>query len=134
MGIDSRLLASVFLGVLCQRLARRICNDCKTPYPVDEQTLAKYFTMDDNREIIFYKGKGCPACHHTGYTGAVVLHEVLTINQEQRNLLENGASLQQVVEKDGFRTFRYDGMKKVLRGLTTIEELERVTAPDGIYL
>ena len=87
----------------------------------------------EDREVFFYRPKGCSQCNHTGYSGRIAIHEVILVNDEMRGLMARGApviDIQQCARKTGFQTMRYDGLKKVLRGMTTLEEVERVTLID----
>ena len=91
----------------------------------------KYFQEDDLTEVPFYRGRGCPACRHTGYKGRVAFHELVLITEEVRSLISEGRSVQEIsraAAKVGYKPLRYDGLKKVLLGLTTIEEIEQNTS------
>ncbi len=89
-----------------------------------------YFNLDYKTKVKFYRGKGCPECGHTGYSGLLPIQELFMMNNEARALVAKGASMleiEQAAARAGFSSMRYDGLKKVIRGLTTIEEIERVT-------
>jgi len=129
IGVEPFLVAPSIIGVMSQRLVRRICFHCKTRYALSADEIERYFVNHDNRRVYFYKGKGCPECNYTGYSGRLAIHEILMVNEQIRKLINHGASnveIEEAARDNGFRTMRYDGMKKVLRGITTIEELERV--------
>ena len=133
IGVEPFLVAPSIIGVMAQRLVRRICPSCKESYKLKPEEIEKYFIWDGETEVSFYRGKGCQACNNIGYSGRVAIHEIFVINNEIRDLISRGASILEIKEsadKKGFDTMHYDGMKKVLMGLTTIEELERVTAAD----
>ena len=79
-------------------------------------------------EVTFYRGEGCPNCRQEGYRGRVAFHELVVVSEEMRSLISQNAGLQELKEsakKTGYRSLRYDGLLKVLLGLTTIEEIEK---------
>jgi type IV pilus assembly protein PilB len=130
MGVDPYLLAPTVLAVLSQRLARRICENCKESYSPSPDVLRKYFDDADLPEATFYRGRGCHVCNHTGYRGRVAFHELLVANRRLRTAISarvGQTELAAVAESVGYRPLRYDGLKKVLLGLTTIEEIEAQT-------
>jgi type IV pilus assembly protein PilB len=82
-------------------------------------------------DVTFYRGKGCPKCRNTGYKGRVAIHELVLITEEIRSLISEERSVQEITKaaaKVGYRPLRYDGLKKVLLGLTTINEIEANTS------
>jgi type IV pilus assembly protein PilB len=127
IGVEPYMVAPSVIGVLAQRLAARICENCKEAYIPPMEVLRRYFKDEGLTEVPFYRGKGCTACRNTGYKGRIAFHELVLVTEEIRSLITEGASVQAITEaatKVGFRPLRYDGLKKVLLGLTTIEELE----------
>ena len=95
--------------------------------------MERYFLGDPNREVFAYRGRGCNECNQSGYVGRVGVHEIFIMNDQVRSMVAKGASILEIEEeayRSGFKTMRYDGMKKVLRGITTIEEIERVSTPE----
>ena len=131
IGVEPFLVAPSIIGVMAQRLTRRICIYCKERYQLSEKEIEQYFIWDKATDVYFYKGKGCPECNNTGYFGRLAIQEVFIMSEEIRSLVAKGASILEIektAKKSGFKTMRYDGLKKVLRGLTTIDELERVAA------
>jgi len=131
IGVEAYMVAPSVIGVLAQRLAARICVDCKESYQPSREVLAKYFEDEGLTDVPFYRGRGCPACRGTGYKGRVALHELVVITEEIRTLITEGKSateIQRAAAKVGFKPLRYDGLKKVLLGLTTIEEIEQNTS------
>ncbi|MBF0329128.1 MAG: type II/IV secretion system protein [Nitrospirae bacterium] len=130
IGVEPFLVAPSIIGVMAQRLVRKICDNCKEPYNLSPEEVEDYFISDGKTEVVFYRGKGCEQCNGTGYSGRIPIHEIFIMNSEIRKLVSKGASILEIQErakKTGYTTLRYDGMKKVLRGLTTVEELDRVT-------
>jgi len=131
IGVEPYMVAPSIIGVLAQRLAARICENCKEPYYPTRDVLKKYFKEEGLTDVPFYRGRGCTACRNTGYKGRVAFHELVLITEEIRTLITNNASVQQITAaaaKVGFKPLRYDGLKKVLLGLTTIEEIEANTS------
>lgn len=129
IGVEPFLVAPSIIGVMAQRLTRRICIYCKERYQLSEKEIEQYFICDKATDVYFYKGKGCPECNNTGYLGRLAIQEVFIMSEEIRSLVAKGASILEIektAKKSGFKTMRYDGLKKVLRGLITIDELERV--------
>jgi type IV pilus assembly protein PilB len=87
----------------------------------------RLFEWDGHTDVPFYRGKGCEDCQHTGFLGRLAIHEVFILNDEMRSLIARNASILDIQEcavRYGFRTMHYDGIKKVVRGLTTLEEVE----------
>lgn len=102
-----------------------------------EATVERLFGDIGNRTVTMWHGRGCDACHRTGYAGRLAIHEVFMPTEEVRHLIAENASvldLQSVAQEHGYRPMICDGLKKVLRGLTTLAEVERVTAiPEEQY-
>ncbi|MBF0226212.1 MAG: type II/IV secretion system protein [Desulfobacterales bacterium] len=133
IGVEPFLVAPSIIGVMAQRLVRKICQHCKEKYKLSPEEIEKYFIWDKQTDVYFYRGKGCSECNNIGYTGRLALHEVFLVSEEVRELIAKDASIldiENAAKKNGFKTMRYDGMKKVLMGHTTINELERVTMGD----
>ena len=131
IGVEPYMVAPSVIGVLAQRLAARICENCKEAYTPSREVLAKYFKEDGLSDVTFYKGKGCPKCRNTGYKGRVAIHELVLITEEIRALISEERSVQEITKaaaKVGYRPLRYDGLKKVLLGMTTISEIEANTS------
>ncbi len=132
MGIEAFNVASAVNLVVAQRLIRRICKDCKADHKYTDVELAALGTdLDSLRSIKFMKGTGCDTCSGTGYKGRAGLYEVMALSPELRRMILRGASVadiqaQAVVE--GMLTLRMDGMKKIERGVTTLEEVVKETA------
>ncbi len=132
MGVPPFLVASSLRLVVAQRLVRKVCQACREPYEADEESLIPYGHAPLGLgRCTLYKGKGCPTCHHTGMKGRVALYEVLPITQEIRGLILNSTfagEIQDVAAKQGMKTLREAGLLKVLKGVTTVEEVLRVTS------
>ncbi len=131
IGVAPYMVAPSVIGVLAQRLAARICEACKEAYYPSRETLQKFFADEGLEDVPFFRGRGCAACRHTGYKGRVAFHELVLITEEIRTLISEGRSVQDIsraAAKVGYKPLRYDGLKKVLLGLTTIEEIEQSTS------
>ncbi len=133
IGVEPYMVAPSIVGVLAQRLVAKICDNCKEAYYPSKDTLRKYFFDEGLTDVPFYRGRGCNICRGTGYKGRVAFHELVIITEEIRTLINDGKSAQEInlaAEKVGFRPLRYDGLKKVLMGLTTIDQIEENTAQE----
>lgn len=132
MGIEPFLIASSFEGVLAQRLVRKICSECKETYepPVAlRDWLVEEEFMDPEQKVL-YRGRGCDECRNTGYSGRSGIFEILPMDDVIRELVLRRASAQQLKEvgrERGVRTLREDAWRKVVMGITTTDEVERVT-------
>ena len=132
MGVEGYLVASCLEGVLAQRLIRTICKQCKQPVIPDKKAMDK-MNMTEQDRFLVYRGKGCEECKNTGYRGRTGLYEFLVINEEIRSLIieKTGSNvIRQKAIKGGLKTLRDDGWEKVKKGITTIEEVLRVTEED----
>jgi type II secretory ATPase GspE/PulE/Tfp pilus assembly ATPase PilB-like protein len=133
MGVETYLVAPSIMGVMAQRLLRRVCPACKEPYQPSDELLHEYFHDEVLPSVTFYRGKGCPLCKGTGYQGRVGVFEMIEITESVRSLIASGASYMEILREAsaaGFRGMRYDALQKVLLGLTTLEEVERGTMPE----
>ncbi|HJW05325.1 MAG TPA: ATPase, T2SS/T4P/T4SS family, partial [Rhodanobacter sp.] len=132
MGIEAFNVASAVNLVVAQRLVRRICKECKGPHQyTDVELSALGDKVDEYRHITFMKGTGCDLCNGTGYKGRAGLYEVMALSPELRRLILRGGSVAEIRDQavaDGMLTLRMDGMKKVERGVTTLEEVIKETA------
>jgi general secretion pathway protein E len=129
IGIDTSLIQSAITAVLAQRLVRVLCPNCKEPYPAPAEFRQKLGVPAD-KEVTIYKEKGCPACHGTGYKGRTGVHELLVFDNAIRELLVEHPSIQAIraaARKAGTRTLQESGIAKVLAGITSINEIVRVT-------
>ena len=134
MGIEPFLVASSCNLILAQRLARKVCFDCREPVEVSKQTLTTLGVSESKAAAMTcYKGLGCKICNETGYKGRIALYEVMPFTEGIRDLVLNGASTSEIKTqaiKDGMNTLRVSGIQKVADGVTTVEEILRVTMSD----
>jgi type IV pilus assembly protein PilB len=131
MGIPPFLLSSALLLVVAQRLARKICRDCRQPYDAHEDDLIPYGHVPAGiGKTEFYRSKGCQTCNFTGMKGRVAIYEIMPIGEALRDMILRDAStaeLRETAQRDGMKTLRQAGLTKVLEGTTTVEEVLRVT-------
>jgi len=131
MGIEPFLVASSVNLICAQRLVRRVCAACKADHPTPPQALVDAgFTPDEAQQVVPKRGTGCEVCNQTGYKGRVGLYEVMEITEELRELILVGASgleLKRKAVEEGMITLRRSGLRKVMEGVTTIEEVARET-------
>lgn len=134
MGIEPFLIASATNLILAQRLARKICKDCKQEIHVPPQALIDIgITPEDAKSFKCFHGKGCATCGGTGYKGRIALYEVMPLTDNLKELVLNGASsaeLKRGAIKEGMKTLRMSGITKLKEGVTTIEEIVRATMAD----
>ncbi|MGV8977536.1 MAG: GspE/PulE family protein [Cellulomonas sp.] len=133
MGIEPFLVGSALDAVVAQRLARKLCDKCKEPYePNEVELVAARFPWMPGEEIpILHRGVGCATCSKTGYRGRIALHEVMRVTEEIERLAVSHASAAEIAHtarKQGMIALRDDGWRKVILGLTSIEEILRVVA------
>lgn len=129
MDVDSFLITSSLMGVVSQRLVRKICDNCKTAYKAEiGEKKALNYPLDE--ELNLYRGEGCEKCSNTGYKGRLGIYEMLRITKPIRDLINEGATeayIQTKAEELGMETMKEDAASKVIDGETTIEEMLRVT-------
>ncbi|KAA3662414.1 MAG: type II secretion system protein GspE, partial [Calditrichaeota bacterium] len=133
MGVEPFLVASATIGVLAQRLVRKICPKCKYAYTPEPDLLNELGFNPSQRKWVFYKGKGCKHCNQQGYKSRLGIYEILLFNEEVRTLCLQSATsddIKKAAIRNGMRTLRQDGFVKALKGVTTIEEVMRATNVD----
>jgi type IV pilus assembly protein PilB len=135
LGLEPFLITATLEGIIAQRLVRRICIQCKTPYdPADEELYELELTPSEIQGRQFYYGQGCKKCNGTGYKGRIALFEMMIINDRLRNMIMNHAStaeLRTAAKEDGMRTLRDSGLLHIYDGVTTIEEVVKETIATG---
>ena len=129
MGLEPFLISSSVVLIAAQRLVRKICTKCKQPYKIDDDT-KKRLGISSTTASMFYKGKGCELCFETGYKGRIGIIETMLLTPEVKKLIMDKASEHDIEEQakaSGMVTLRQDGMAKAVKGITTLEEVLRVT-------
>jgi len=134
MGVEPFLVASAVNLMLAQRLARRVCNDCKQEIKVPKETLLDLGVSEaEVGTFACYKGAGCPTCNQTGYKGRIALYEVMPLYDEIKELVLVGAStaeLKREAMRLGSITLRHAGINKLKQGITTVDEVVRCSVKD----
>ncbi|MEK3760760.1 ATPase, T2SS/T4P/T4SS family [Paenibacillus sp. FSL P4-0338] len=129
MGVEPYLIASSLLGVVAQRLVRKICPDCREDHkPTEQESIM--LRRHGLPEHVIYHGRGCGSCNNTGYRGRIAIHEVLTINDRLRQLITESASIEELRaagKSQGMVQLMEDGFLKVSKGITTLQEVMRET-------
>jgi type II secretory ATPase GspE/PulE/Tfp pilus assembly ATPase PilB-like protein len=134
LGVEPYLVASSLLGVLAQRLVRRICKNCGAPYGPTATELGRLELEGDSvMNGDFYKGQGCDECMNTGYRGREGIFELLRVDENIRQMIVHQAKasgIKSAAIESGMTTLRINGFEKAARGITTLEEVARVTSRD----
>jgi len=128
IGVPPYLITSSLLGVVAQRLVRKICPDCKVRYKASPEELA-LMGLPPDREVTLFRGKGCDNCHNTGFKGRVAITELFEVTPAMRKLITSNVSsdaLTRAALQQGMKTMYQDGILKTLEGVTTIQEVGRV--------
>jgi len=128
MGIEPFLLSSSLIGVIAQRLVRNLCPDCKEVHQATE-TECDWLELDKNNPPEIYRANGCEKCNHTGYVGRSGLYEVVTLEEELRQMIHDGAGEQAMekIARQSSPSLRQDGQRLILEGKTSLEEVLRVS-------
>ena len=135
MGVEPFLISSSLECLIAQRLVRLVCPNCKVSYQVTKEALRDFNLGKEQENIEIFKGKGCSLCKFSGYKGRTGIHEVMLMNNALREMVIQKASSQQIKKKAiecGMRTLRQDGWDKIAKGLTTVEEVLRVTQQEEL--
>ncbi|MBU0759566.1 MAG: type II secretion system ATPase GspE [Candidatus Omnitrophica bacterium] len=131
MGIKNYLVVSTVQGILAQRLVRTLCSSCREAYkPTEGEIRILSLTPEEESGLELYRSKGCPSCGDTGFKGRVGIYELFIMTDEIREMILDNASNSEVLKKArqaGMKTLKEDGIEKVKRGYTTVQEVMRVT-------
>jgi type IV pilus assembly protein PilB len=131
MGVEPFLISSTLIGVLSQRLIRRICQSCRTPYEPEENELKMLgMASDEVGDRKFYYGKGCDNCNNTGYRGRIGIFELLRVTPEIETLINERkptSTIRSCATEEGMRSLRQHGTQCILDGVTTVEEVLKYT-------
>jgi general secretion pathway protein E len=129
MGIDTYLISSSVLAVMAQRLVRRVCRHCAQEQPMSDAE-SQLLKIDARAHPQFMRGAGCERCGHTGYRGRVGIYELLLLSDDIRHVISEGGDANRIraqALREGMRTLRQDALEKLYQGITTPEEIVRVT-------
>ncbi|GGJ89348.1 type II/IV secretion system protein [Deinococcus aquiradiocola] len=133
MGVENFNIGAALIGVLGQRLVRKVCQECKTPTNADPDVLRRLGLNDkDFKGATLFRGAGCPRCGGTGYKGRMGIHELMVVDDPLRRAIGKGMSASDLrdvaIEKSDMKTLRMDGIEKAMAGVTTLEEVLAVTS------
>jgi general secretion pathway protein E len=135
-GVEPYLVSSSLLGIMAQRLLRRICPDCKQPYEPPAHELSDLGIAEDLlKDTNFYIGAGCEKCFDTGYRGRIGIYELMIITEDLREMIyhkESAGVIKRKAIELGLQTLRMDGARKAAKGITTVSEVLRVTQVDAM--
>jgi len=136
MGVEPFLVSATLIGALAQRLGRRICEKCKEEYETPAEVLRPlgYQPKEANEMVTLWRGRGCEACRQGGYKGRIGIYEMMKTNEEISELIVRRApvtELTRAAQANAMKTLQEDGLRKVLAGITTPEEIERVVFTAG---
>jgi type IV pilus assembly protein PilB len=135
MGVEPFLISASLVGALAQRLARKICSNCKEEYQPPMDILRRFgYDHASHPDQVFYKGRGCEVCRQSGYKGRMGVHELMVINEELADMIVRRAPLSELKEAaraNGMHTLQEDGFRKAMDGVTTVEEIMRVVFTGG---
>ena len=130
MGIEPYLLSSCVVGVLAQRLVRRICPECREPYEPNERELQSLGLQNSDKSTLFYKGKGCSSCYESGYKGRHGIYELMPVNNALKRQIAkspDASELRRIALETGTLSLLIHGAELVRKGITTVTEVLRVT-------
>lgn len=130
MGVEPFLVASSLLGVVAQRLIRKVCSKCREPHTLTDFEMQEMGLTSVPAGTQIFKAVGCPACSQSGYSGRTVIHELMIVNDPIRSLIvrrSDAGTIKKAAMENGMITLREDGVRKVLSGMTTVDELMRAT-------
>ncbi len=136
LGVEPFLITATLEGIVAQRLVRRICDGCKTPFePSEDQLMELGLTTEEVKGKNFYYGRGCNKCNNTGYRGRIAIFEIMVFTDSIRELIMNQAStnvLRAEAQKNGMVLLRNNGLAAIYDGITTIEEVVKETISEEI--
>lgn len=134
MGVEPFLVASSLIGILAQRLVRKLCSECKEAIDPTQEQLQRLGLERLPQGSTVFKAKGCANCHNTGYSGRIGIFELLQVDENMRSVIlknSDSVSIKRAAQAEGFQPMRIDGIRKVLKGITTIAEVLSVTSEDN---
>ncbi len=140
MGIESYIAGDAVVGVIAQRLVRRLCTTCKQPRLVEDEERVQLGVSADEEDVIIYEPQGCPLCNETGYAGRIGVYEMMPVSRELQAVIASGATadvIEKQALKEGMLTLKMGAAKHVLDGITSIAEMNKivhstVTVAEGV--
>ena len=142
MGIESYIAGDAVVGVIAQRLVRRLCTTCKQPRLVEDDERVQLGVPADEEDVIIYEPQGCPLCNDTGYSGRIGVYEMMPVSRELQAVIASGATadvIEKQALKEGMLTLKMGAAKHVLDGITSIAEMNKivhstVTVAEGVFM
>ena len=142
MGIESYIAGDAVVGVIAQRLVRRLCTTCKQPRLVEDDERVQLGVPADEEDVIIYEPQGCPLCNDTGYSGRIGVYEMMPVSRELQAVIASGATadvIEKQALKEGMLTLKMGAAKHVLDGITSIAEMNKivhstVTVAEGVEM
>ena len=134
MGIESYIAGDAVVGVIAQRLVRRLCTTCKQPRLVEDDERAQLGIPEDEEDVIIYEPQGCPLCNDTGYSGRIGVYEMMPVSKELQAVISKGATadvIEKQALKEGMLTLKMGAAQHVLNGITSISEMKKITYETG---
>ena len=140
MGIESYIAGDAVVGVIAQRLVRRLCTTCKQPRLIEDEERVQLGVPDDEEDVIIYEPQGCPLCNDTGYSGRIGVYEMMPVSRQLQAVIASGATadvIEKQALKEGMLTLKMGAAKHVLDGITSIAEMNKivhstVTVAEGV--
>ncbi len=140
MGIESYIAGDAVVGVIAQRLVRRLCTTCKQPRLIEDEERVQLGVSDDEEDVIIYEPQGCPLCNDTGYSGRIGVYEMMPVSRQLQAVIASGATadvIEKQALKEGMLTLKMGAAKHVLDGITSIAEMNKivhstVTVAEGV--
>ncbi len=134
MGIEPYIIGDALVGVIAQRLVRRLCTSCKTPRLADDEEKVALGIEDLDEDVVVYEPTGCPLCNDTGYSGRIGVYEMMPVSKSLQSVISKGATAD-VIEaqalSEGMSTLKMSAGKHVLNGITSLEEMKKITYTTG---
>lgn len=129
MGIESYIAGDAVVGVIAQRLVRRLCTTCKQPRLIEDDERAQLGVPEDEEDVIIYEPAGCPLCNDTGYSGRIGVYEMMPVSRSLQAIIASGATadvIEKQALKEGMLTLKMGAAKHVLNGITSISEMKKI--------
>lgn len=130
MGIEPYIIGDALVGVIAQRLVRRLCTACKSPRLADEEEMVALGIEDMDEDVVVYEPVGCPLCNNTGYSGRIGVYEMMPVSKKLQAVISKGATAD-VIEaqalEEGMSTLKMSAAKHVLNGITSLDEMKKIT-------
>jgi len=134
MGIEPYIIGDALVGVIAQRLVRRLCNACKEPRLAEDNEKAILGIADPEEDVVIYEPIGCPLCNETGYSGRIGVYEMMPVSHDLQAVISKGATAD-VIEKqalsEGMTTLKMGAAKHVLNGITSLDEMKKIVYTTG---